>query len=313
MRISIRMKAGCFLLCVALGVGAAGCGKSKDGADSQTDPMSGIDTLPNTNAGGETGTNQPGTTTQPGTTSQPGTTPQPTGPANLDQLPKCTQCANAHCVPANLVPAAQQGLLSRCQDQGSFCVPDSLLQNPAGFVLPSCRSIANVEGRCLSTCLPLVTAELSRLPQGNCKADERCVPCYHPITGEDTQVCRQGGDPGPQEPPQSFPDCCQGGGACVPATLVPQAQRGFLQQGECPSADQLCAPKDLTRSDYKPPKCKSIGGANGRCLSLCIPGLSALSSLLPKDTCAANYLCVPCADPITSTDTGACRINGDTP
>jgi hypothetical protein len=305
METSRRWNPGCVLLALALGIGSAGCGKSKDGSDAQTDPMAGINSPASTGGNGaSTQIGGSGTQTGAGT---------PTGAVNLDALPKCPKCERAHCVPANLVPAAQQALLDRCQDQGSFCVPDVFLQSPNDFVLPTCRSLADAEGRCASTCLPLVATEISRLPQDSCKSDERCVPCFHPVTGEDTQVCRQGADPGPQQPATSFPKCCQTGGVCVPTTLVPQDFRSFLERAECPSADQLCAPQDLTRADVKPDKCKSINDANGRCLSTCIPALASLTSILPKSSCPDQYLCVPCADPLTNTDTGACRINGDSP
>src|SRR5262249_23787693 len=75
--------------------------------------------------------------------------------AGLDPsvLPQCDPpCAGSHCLPAEFVPEAERGLLATCP--GGFCAPDPVIQSADNFVPEECFSIAGVEGRCLSTCLP---------------------------------------------------------------------------------------------------------------------------------------------------------------
>ena len=88
-------------------------------------------------------------------------------------------------VPASLVPEDLRDQLATCT--GGFCTPDKFIES-AGQGLPeSCRSIAGVEGRCLSQCLPEVAGQ-PLLPRGGCDADERCVPCYDPTSGSPTMA-----------------------------------------------------------------------------------------------------------------------------
>src|SRR4051812_43132581 len=85
-----------------------------------------------------------------------------TGPPLIDPstLPSCApECAGAHCLPAALVPMAQQSLLSPCAAAGGasgFCAPDDLIKTGGNFVPKTCTSVAGAEGRCTSICLPAV-------------------------------------------------------------------------------------------------------------------------------------------------------------
>ena len=237
-----------------------------------------------------------------------------TGPPVIDPaiFPACDLCDGAHCVPAALLPAEQVDLFADC-DANNKCVPDLFIETGGDFLLASCRSASDAEGRCLSTCLPSVQAQLALLPQDTCAASERCVPCYDPTSGDETGACSLACDPGPQEPPVTLPTCCGGIGSCVPASLVPAEQQSLLGQDTCADPNTLCAPNELLDPSAHPDACRSVNDAEGRCLPACLPAVDAMKDLLPQDTCADTHLCVPCYDPTTSDSTGACELNGDTP
>jgi hypothetical protein len=65
-----------------------------------------------------------------------------------------------------------------------------------------------------------------------------------------------------------------------------------------------------------PPTCVSIGGAEGRCLSTCLPEIASESEVLPQASCGTGTLCAPCFNPVAadaSAPTGACSIACDAP
>ena len=80
---------------------------------------------------------------------------------------------------------------------------------------------------------------------------------------------------------------CDALSKCVPKTLAEQAGRALLT------------------------KCKSLVGAEGRCLSSCVPQVALQSAQLPKDVCTGTDLCAPCFDPRTGEETGACSQGCD--
>jgi hypothetical protein len=86
-----------------------------------------------------------------------------------------------------------------------------------------------------------------------------------------------------------------------------------LAAGEC--AEQLlCAPRRwLEDLDAVPTACRAPGNLEGRCLPACLPQVQRVSAQLERDVCANGELCLPCYDPLTSSDTGACRIASDAP
>ena len=56
--------------------------------------------------------------------------------------------------------------------------------------------------------------------------------------------------------------------------------------------------------------CKSIGDADGRWVSLCVPQVKENEAILPKDDAHPGEACVPCINPIDKTETGVC-FSGD--
>lgn len=261
-----------------------------------------------------------------------------TGPPLIDpsQFPQCSPaCNGAHCVPSSLVPTADQSQLASCMSNGTpgFCAPDTFIQSDGQSVPKTCTSVAGAEGRCLSTCLPEVAADVDVLPQDVCASDERCAPCYNPLAADPTMptgACSLACDK-PAKPPtmincpysgppivdtSGFPACSPAcnGAHCVPSSLVPMADQSQL--ATCPGG--FCAPDSITQTGGKgvPPTCTSIAGAEGRCLSTCLPEVASEASLLPQATCASDERCVPCYNPVAQNPmapTGACTLGCDMP
>jgi hypothetical protein len=252
-----------------------------------------------------------------------GCVPHMGGPPILDPatLPKCTlagnpSCTDARCLQAALVPEGSRASLAPCADPAQLCVPDFFIAAGGNFVPPTCRSLLDAEGRCLSMCIPQISSQVSLLPQSTCAATERCAPCYDPRTGMDTGACKQSCDTGPKEAGKSFPECCNALGRCVPNTLIPESERSQLGKDSCSGATELCAPKaQVIDPTSKPKSCTTFPPQNreGRCLPACLPSVSGRASQLRKEDCAEGELCAPCYDPVNGGSTGACGINGDMP
>jgi hypothetical protein len=232
---------------------------------------------------------------------------------DLTTFEVCTLCDNAHCVPLGALSEDQIQSLAAC-DEFSMCVPDSLIVSGGLSVPASCTSLQGAEGRCISLCVPNVAAQADQLPSEGCAADERCAPCFDPITAEDTGACTLSCDPGPGAPATLFPECCGGLSVCVPTALVAEDQRADLDSTGCAGSDVLCAPRTLaTDANYVPPACMSIGGTEGRCLPACLPSVAADADRLLQGSCADAHLCAPCYDPLSGADTGACSLGTDSP
>ena len=257
-----------------------------------------------------------------------------TGPPVIDAttLPECSPtCGGAHCVPGALVPAALHSLLATCT--GGFCAPDPFIESAGQVRAKACRSVAGAEGRCLSTCLPPIAAQAALLPTDVCSDGEVCAPCFDPTSSEPTAptgACTIGCDAAAEPPvvltcpwsgpevvdPDRFPGCAPacGGAHCVPGSLVPS----LLQPLLATCSGGFCAPDDFiaTAGNFRPKTCASIAGAEGRCLSTCLPDVADKIGLLPRDVCQSDERCVPCFDPTSSdptTETGACSTTCDQP
>src|SRR5262249_4482096 len=203
-----------------------------------------------------------------------------------------------------------------------------------GNVLPkSCTSVAGSEGRCLSTCLPDIDEKAAFLPKDVCADGELCAPCYDPTSSQPTTpsgacnlacdhparppvvlTCPWTGPPvvDPAHLPSCSPAC--GGAHCVPADLVPPTLQALL--AACSAGVRAPDPIIAAGGETVPKSCKSVAGAEGRCMSTCIPQIAEQAALLPKDVCGANEACAPCFDPTSSeptAPTGACSIGCDHP
>jgi hypothetical protein len=265
-----------------------------------------------------------------------------TGPNIIDPttLPACDNggCSGAHCLPAAEVPTAVQSQLAHCNNNQGFCAPDSLIASANNTNPATCTSIAGAEGRCLSTCLPEVSSQASLLPRATCASNERCVPCYNPVSQTPTAAtgaCGLGCDHPTKPPtvltcpwtgpnvidPSTLPACDNGGcgGAhCLPAAEVPASVQSQLAPCGTGASAGFCAPDPIiaTANNFVPTSCTSIAGAEGRCLSTCLPMIAGQENLLPRSTCAANERCAPCYNPVSSsptTPTGACGLACDHP
>lgn len=213
-------------------------------------------------------------------------------------LPACAP--DAHCVDQALVAGADPTVVDRlapCANQpGALCVPDVFLETGGKFTPATCASVANAEGRCLSMALPDVAAQADLLPQATCAANERCSPCYDPLTGADTGACTLSCDPGPTQAPVTFADCCGGEAKCVPSASVPADQQDNLSQDNCTIETDLCVPNQIL-ADGPYPTCSAsgflIGDYTGVCLSDCLDfGFAGIA--LGRGNCASNQKCAPC-------------------
>jgi hypothetical protein len=229
------------------------------------------------------------------------------GPTRTAQLFSTCCGGQARCLPVGLVPAGQRSMLAQgdCATE-HLCVVQSLIDEHAPR---GCTAFGELEGRCLSTCIPVVSAQLDRLTRASCLDTERCVPCFDPFSGEATGACSLPSDPGPVRPKELFDTCCGGGGFCLPSSLVSAEQQANVVQATCQAA-QLCTPKALIDA-VAPSSCVSLGGLEGRCLSDCLPFVARQGERLPRSDCAGDQRCAPCFDPLSGQSTGACSLTGD--
>lgn len=230
--------------------------------------------------------------------------PPPEPVIDPSTLPAC--CEGAHCLSESLVPPDGASMLAPCE--GGYCVPDLLLESGGYFTLPSCRSIAGLDGRCLSTCLPAIAEQASNLPQSSCASNERCAPCCDPFAGTETGLCSAGCDTGPEtactgEP--AFARCCEdSSGYCLPTSVIPDEGEENLQP--C-SEGGLCLPGVFLDPAWTPPSCVGsmfIDDYDGVCLPDCLD-FGWVGWILDPADCPANYVCAPCTNPLTGEATGA--------
>ena len=247
---------------------------------------------------------------------------------DVEEYGSCCELADARCVPKENVEAGLHGLFSPCGDD-SVCVSKALFKKSGTYKNTACASVMGAEGACTSKCSPSMAGFLDILPQDTCSDGELCAPCVSPLTGEETGACQPftcTGDFGeseatsessavapqascenlPEEPlvdPAMFPSCCDGA-RCVPENLVDAELAGDLDA--CPGG--LCVPDDYVAyaGFFKPKTCAGPGGAEGRCLSRCLPDVAEKAELLPQDVCEDSEVCAPCCDPLTGENTGAC-------
>lgn len=250
---------------------------------------------------------------------------------------ECKGGGQAHCVAKTKIPDGIESVLMECDGAAGACIPDTLL---AGKLPTTCESAAG-EGRCLSLCVKKVAEVAGALDRGKgdaCPADERCVPCVNPSTGERTGICDLGKKPSAEEcaagitgavTPEGKPvTCpftgtpadvtgftqCAPGGRCVKeaqidAMLKDETKRAELKKrlDGC-DGDGLCVPEEYIReyTQHKPTRCTSFAGIEGRCFSTVFKDIQAQREVLQKDVCQELERCVPCFNPATGEPTGAC-------
>jgi hypothetical protein len=246
------------------------------------------------------------------------------------------QCSQAACVSRDLltqfVTPETLSQLGNCdQDPNVYCVPIDYIATTGSFQTKKCASVAGLEGRCISSCIPEVSDRFDILPQADCAPTEKCAPCYDPTTKDpsgtarDTNACHQGCDPGPTTAPVSFPDCGNDGLAmCVPQELIPADLRPFVPTADCTQQGFACAPKtNVADLDHAFTPCvpssdilaavPPIDGPNGQ-KGACVP-IYLVDNVEPpppdgavlQDTCPDGYLCAPCTNPLANqARTGAC-------
>ncbi|MBN1654727.1 MAG: hypothetical protein JXA30_13230 [Deltaproteobacteria bacterium] len=196
-------------------------------------------------------------------------------------------------------------------NSGLLCVPDDLA---AGNIPEFCKSVLEMEGRCLPDCLPEVAEMTTPLPQSSCPEYFVCVPCYDPFTGAMTDACLTVNDT-PRSVGKSFDSCCESNGYCVPVDLLDltEDQLAALGKDSCdPDQNLMCVPKVFIEDpDFVPDPCTSIANSEGRCLPECLPSITELPVSLPQDVCPDSFVCAPCFDPFTGELTDACTLTGD--
>lgn len=249
-----------------------------------------------------------------------GADPGPIEPARL--FASCCG-GRAKCVPASYASRLASGAdrqrlgSGSCADASDTCVPTAWMDAKPKSV--SCEAPGGLEGRCLLDCIPDVMKQAGQLSRASCSSGEFCVPCFNPLTAENTGVCTQGDDR-PARPAKTFPQCCNLGGKprgrCLPRELtdaqvsVSDAQQ--LGRDTC-AANESCVPEAWVDPDAPPVKCQAAGALEGRCMSRCLPMVGDQAESLDVSTCDPTEACVPCFDPRTGKDTGACRIGTDKP
>jgi hypothetical protein len=217
-------------------------------------------------------------------------------PPLIDPTTLASCGADAHCVdPALVTDPAQSSRLGKCSDGVKLCVPDVFIKTGGKFTAATCKSVGGAEGRCLSRVLPDVKAQDALLPQDTCTANEKCTPCYDPITGKETGACRLSCDTGPTKPAVTFPQCCDSRAHCVPTSAIPDAQEDNLDDDSCATGN-LCVPDQILLNQTIP-TCTAnsliLGNYTGVCLSDCFSfGIQGLA--LSRGSCASNFKCAPC-------------------
>jgi hypothetical protein len=140
------------------------------------------------------------------------------------------------------------------------------------------------------------------------KCDDPATPCYD-------QSCVDAGETFvPQVVLDTVLTPCAtcGGGHCVPTAQLPSTSAELLDMLAFCDDTSVCVPDKmiLTGGSPEPVHCTSIFGAEGRCMSDCIPDVKEQGTLygLPTEGCATGEYCVPCYSPLDGSSTGACTV-----
>jgi hypothetical protein len=250
-------------------------------------------------------------------------------PEVVDAFYPCCE-GKAHFIPKVAVPESFHSFLEQGPGGDTLCVPDSI-STDAGYSPRACASVFGLDGACISTCIPLVRQQPIELPRASCAPDERCAPCVHPLTLEETGACGIGErackpfrpiGKCDELPPTldlgQFASCCPAAGGkarCAGGDLVKGAMDGFKAEEfllPCPDGmgGGYCVPEEILARGgrYQPKGCRSVGDREGRCLSICVKAIAEQKDTLPQADCQPHERCAPCFDPRTGIATGACTL-----
>ena len=121
------------------------------------------------------------------------------------------------------------------------------------------------------------STDAAATPDASAPAPDAAVACV-PHTGD------------PVIDPAPYASCCDGA-RCVPSDVLdrmsaPDALRARL--GACTDPALRCVPEPFLTSggQFTAASCDSIAGAEGRCLSACLPEVARKKGLLPQGACA---------------------------
>lgn len=232
-------------------------------------------------------------------------------PLDVSGFPACRD--GGRCIPKAMIPPANlaqvQTQLAPCA--GGFCAPEKMVKSQNMGLPKACSSLAGIEGRCTSTVILQVDAEKDSIPQDSCDANERCTPCFDPLTNKETGACRQVSCDAPKTMPKPLPTCCATGGKnlglCMPTASLPAAAASGLEQKECPAANS-CIPAEEMAAGFVHPKCTGsslLGQYDGVCISNCVKKDFLTNLGTARGSCSAESFCAPCKNPLTGAATGA--------
>jgi hypothetical protein len=217
-------------------------------------------------------------------------------PADPTRFPACgPNGQGGRCIDPSLVADPKiAARLSRC-DKG-LCVPEVYVKEKGQHLPTSCSSFAGIDGRCFSVVFRDVADQSELLQQDACSADERCVPCFNPATGEPTGACDSVSCDKAKMTPRPLRDCCRARGKCVPRRDVPQSFQARLNSDGCDARLEVCAPSENLDPNTAPVVCAANGG-KGVCVSNCVEFDFFESILLDRGSCRSDQTCVPCRTP----------------
>jgi hypothetical protein len=234
----------------------------------------------------------------------------PVGYSPLETMKACGE--KAHCLPYAYID--DEELASRvnaCENDPTYaCVPDMVIQTAGRVTFRPCTTLGNAEGRCLPSSLPDIAEDLESLPQDVCAPDERCSPCYDPVTGEDLGACRMGCDTGPVLPVTTFASCAGGAGRCVEDASLDEDAENF-EQRDCP-AEKRCVPYRIITDEYV--NCVGTNPQDdnymGTCLNTDLLIIDQSDRLEDQNFCqnrlGPGHRCVPCWQGGNPTDAPGC-------
>ena len=233
-------------------------------------------------------------------------------PLDVSKFPACRD--GGRCIPKAMIPpgnlAQAQKELAECA--GGFCAPEKSVKTQNLGLPTACKSIAAIEGRCISTVILQIDAQKDNLPQDACDANERCAPCFDPLTNAPTGACTQVSCDSAKTTPKPLAQCCATNGKnlgrCMPTASLPKIAASNLEQKECPSPADSCIPAEELTAGFVNPKCKAtslLGAYDGVCISNCVKKDFLTDLGTSRGNCSAESFCAPCKNPLTGGPSGA--------